>query len=148
MKTIFDIETKTELVNRIDSLKENTQSQWGKMNVYQMVKHCRLWEEMMQSKINLKRPLIGRIFGRMALKTVLGNANPLKRNTPTIPSLVIKESAGDFEAEKKRWISNIEKYEGFDNDHFQHVFFGKMTKEQIGQMVYKHIDHHLRQFNA
>jgi hypothetical protein len=148
MKTIFDKETKTELVNRIDSLKETTQSQWGKMNVYQMVKHCRLWEEMMQSKINLKRPLIGRIFGRMALKTVLGNANPLKRNTPTIPSLVIKERSGDFEAEKKLWVSNIEKYAGFDNDHFQHVFFGKMTKEQIGQMVYKHIDHHLRQFNA
>ncbi len=148
MKTIFDKETKTELVNRIDSLKENTQSQWGKMNVYQMVKHCRLWEEMMQSKINLKRPLIGRIFGRMALKTVLGNANPLKRNTPTIPSLIIKETAGDFETEKKLWISNIEKYAGFDNDNFQHVFFGKMTKEQIGQMVYKHIDHHLRQFNA
>ena len=148
MKTIFDKETKTELVNRIDSLKENTQSQWGKMNVYQMVKHCRLWEEMMQSKINLKRPLIGRIFGRMALKTVLGNANPLKRNTPTIPSLIIKETAGDFEAEKKLWISNIEKYAGFDNENFRHVFFGKMTKEQIGQMVYKHIDHHLRQFNT
>ena len=148
MKTIFDKGTKTELINRIDSLKENTQSKWGKMNAYQMVKHCRLWEEMMQSKINLKRVFIGRIFGRIALKTVLGNANPLRRNTPTIPSLIIKENVGDFEAEKKLWISNIEKYSSFDNDNFQHVFFGKMTKEQIGQMVYKHVDHHLRQFNA
>ncbi len=148
MKTIFENGTKTELINRIDSLKENAQSQWGKMNAYQMVKHCRLWEEMMQSKTNLKRAFIGRIFGRVALKTVLGNENPLKRSTPTIPSLIIKENAGDFEAEKKLWISNIEKYSSFDNDNFQHVFFGKMTKEQIGQMVYKHIDHHLRQFNA
>ena len=118
------------------------------MNAYQMVKHCRLWEEMMQSKTNLKRAFIGRIFGRMALKSVLGNTNPLKRNTPTIPSLMIKESAGDFEAEKKHWISTIEQYANFDNDNFQHVFFGKMTKEQIEQMVYKHIDHHLAQFNA
>ncbi len=148
MKTIFDLGTKTELINRIDSLEENTQSKWGKMNAYQMVKHCRLWEEMMQSKINLKRVFIGRIFGRIALKTVLGNANPLRRNTPTIPSLIIKENVGNFEAEKKLWISNIEKYSSFDNDNFQHVFFGKMTKEQIGQMVYKHVDHHLRQFNA
>ncbi len=148
MKSIFDKVTRDELINRIYSLKENSQSQWGKMNVYQMVKHCRLWEEMMQSKINLKRVFIGRIFGRIALKAVLGNANPLKRNTPTIPSLIIKESVGDFEAEKKLWISNIEKYSSFDNDNFQHVFFGKMTKEQIGQMVYKHIDHHLGQFNA
>jgi Protein of unknown function (DUF1569) len=148
MKTIFHEGTTTELINRIDALKENAPSQWGKMNAYQMVKHCRLWEEMMQSKTNLKRAFIGRIFGRMALKSVLGNTNPLKRSTPTIPSLMIKESAGDFEAEKKRWISAIEQYANFNNDNFQHVFFGKMTKEQIGQMVYKHIDHHLTQFNA
>jgi len=148
MKTIFDEVTKTELIHRINSLKENAPAQWGKMNVYQMVKHCRLWEEMMQSKSNLKRAFIGRLFGRLALKTVLGNANPLRRSTPTIPSLIIEESTGDFEAEKKQWISTIEKYSGFDNNNFQHVFFGKLTKEQIGQMVYKHIDHHLRQFNA
>jgi hypothetical protein len=148
MKSIFDKATRDEIINRINSLNESKTAQWGKMNLYQMLKHCRLWEEMMQSKINLKRVFIGRVFGRIALKTVLGNANPLKRNTPTIPSLIIKESVGDFEAERKLWISNIEKYSSFDNDHFQHVFFGKMTKEQIGQMVYKHIDHHLRQFNA
>jgi hypothetical protein len=143
MKSIFDKATRDEIINRINSLNESKTAQWGKMNLYQMLKHCRLWEEMMQSKINLKRVFIG-----ISLKTVLGNANPLKRNTPTIPSLIIKESVGDFEAERKLWISNIEKYSSFDNDHFQHVFFGKMTKEQIGQMVYKHIDHHLRQFNA
>ena len=148
MKSIFDKATREELINRINSLNESKTAQWGKMNLYQMLKHCRLWEEMMQSKINLKRAFVGRVFGRIALKTVLGNANPLKRNTPTVPSLIIKERGGDVEAEKKRWISNIEKYSGFDNDNFQHVFFGKMTKEQIGYMAYKHADHHLRQFNG
>jgi lysozyme family protein len=87
MKSIFDKATRDELINRINSLNESKTAQWGKMNLYQMLKHCRLWEEMMQSKINLKWVFIGRIFGRIALKTVLGNANPLKRNTPTIPSL-------------------------------------------------------------
>jgi hypothetical protein len=148
MKTIFDKITKDQLVFRINSLDEKCKAQWGKMNAYQMVKHCRLWEEMMQSKVNLKRVFIGRIFGRLALKTVLGNENPLKRSTPTVPSLIIKETKGIFEVEKALWISNIEKYSTFDNQNFQHVFFGKLTKEQIGQMVYKHIDHHLRQFNS
>jgi hypothetical protein len=148
MKSIFDALTRNELISRINSLDENSKAQWGKMNVYQMVKHCRLWEEMMQSKTNLKRAFIGRIFVRIALKIVLGNSNPLKRNTPTIPSLIIKETNGNVEAEKTRWISNIEKYTDFNNDNFQHVFFGKMTQEQIGQMAYKHVDHHLRQFNS
>jgi hypothetical protein len=136
------------LINRINSLTEDSQSQWGKMNVYQMVKHCRLWEEMMQSKDNLNRVFVGRIFGKIALKAVLRNDKPLKQSTPTASTLIIKENTGDFNAEKKLWVSNIEKYTDYDNPNFQHVFFGKMTKEQIGQLVYKHIDHHLRQFNS
>ncbi|MEI9946454.1 MAG: DUF1569 domain-containing protein [Chitinophagaceae bacterium] len=147
MNTIFDKTTRDGLINRINSLNENSTAQWGKMNVYQMIKHCRLWEEMMQNKQNLKQVFIGKIFGRMALKKVLKDDKPLKRSTPTIPSLIIKES-GDIASEKAKWIANLRLYENFSNPNFVHVFFGKMTKEQIGQMVYKHSDHHLRQFNA
>jgi Protein of unknown function (DUF1569) len=148
MNTIFDKTTRDELICRINSLNENSTAQWGKMNVYQMIKHCRLWEEMMQNKQNLKRVFIGKIFGRMALKTVLKDDKALKRNTPTVPSLIIKEITGETASEKAKWIANIEQYANFSNPNFVHVFFGKMTKEQIGQMVYKHIDHHLRQFNS
>ncbi len=148
MKSIFDKTTRDELIKRINSLNEGSIAQWGRMNVYQMVKHCRLWEEMMQDKQNLKRAFAGKIFGRMALKTVLKDDKPLKRSTPTIPSLVIKEAAGDMVSEKAKWVANIEQYANFSNPNFVHVFFGRMTKEQIGQMVYKHIDHHLRQFNS
>ncbi|MEP7230325.1 MAG: DUF1569 domain-containing protein [Ginsengibacter sp.] len=148
MKSIFDKTTRDELIKRINMLDEGSTAQWGKMNVYQMVKHCRLWEEMMQNKQNLKRVFIGKIFGRMALKTVLKDDKPLKQSTPTIPSLTIKEITGDTASEKAKWAANIEQYANFSNPNFVHVFFGKMTKEQIGQMVYKHIDHHLRQFNS
>ena len=148
MKSIFDKTTSHELIKRINTLSENSIAQWGKMNVYQMVQHCRLWEEMMQNKQNLKRMFIGKLFGRMALKTVLKDDKPLKRSTPTIPSLVINETTGNIALEKTKWIANIEQYANFYNPNFVHVFFGKMTKEQIGQMVYKHTDHHLRQFNS
>ena len=29
-----------------------------------------------------------------------------------------------------------------------HAFFGKLTKEEWGIVMYKHLDHHLRQFSA
>ncbi len=148
MKTVFDETTRDELINRINTLNENSTAQWGKMNVYQMIKHCRLWEEMMQNKQNLKRVFMGKIFGRMVLRMVLKDDKPLKRSTSTIPSLIIKENSGDIVSEKAKWISNIEQYANFSSRNFVHVFFGKMTEEQIGQMVYKHIDHHLRQFNS
>jgi len=148
MKSIFDKATRDELIKRINSLTEESKAQWGKMNVYQMIKHCRLWEEMMQNKQNLKQAFLGKIFGRMALKTVLKDEKPLKRSTPTIQSLVIKETEGDIASEKAKWVANIERYANFYNPDFVHVFFGKMSNEQIGQMVYKHIDHHLRQFKS
>lgn len=148
MKSIFETNTRAELINRINLLNENNKAQWGKMSVYQMLKHCTLWEEMIQGKQKYKRVLMGRIFGRMALKTVLKDEAPLRHSTPTLPELIIKEKDGDISAQKKDWISRIEEYANFSNTDFIHVFFGKMTKEQIGQMAYKHTDHHLRQFNV
>jgi hypothetical protein len=79
---------------------------------------------------------------------VLKDDKPLRRSTPTIPALVISEGMGDITSEKAKWIENIEQYANFSNPNFVHVFFGRMTREQIGQMVYKHVDHHLRQFNS
>ncbi len=147
MKTIFDKETRDDVINRINSLNENSKAQWGKMNVYQMAKHCALWEEMIQGRQKYKRAFTGRIFGRMALKSVLKDATPLGKNSPTIPELKIKGN-GDIGLEKINWISGIEAYANFSNPGFVHPFFGTMTKDQIGFFVYKHADHHLRQFGA
>ncbi|MEJ7683613.1 MAG: DUF1569 domain-containing protein [Segetibacter sp.] len=74
----------------------------------------------------------------------------MRRNNPTIPELKIKETNGDFELGKGKWLSLINEYShySFLDNSFVHPFFGKMTKEQIGYLAYKHTDHHLRQFNC
>ena len=148
MNTIFDKTTRNELITRIKALDENSTAQWGKMNLYQMVKHCVLWEEMMSSKLQCKRMLLGRFIGRMALKSALKDDSPMMRNAITSPELIVKEYSGDIASEKKKWISHIEDYAHFSHTDFIHPFFGKMTKEQIGYHAFKHTDHHLRQFNS
>lgn len=148
MKSILNKSNRDELIARINLLSENSASEWGKMTVFQMIKHCILWEEMVLKNQVYKRVFIGRIFGKMGLKSILKDETPLKRNTPTIPQFIIKEKSGDIAKEKIKWISLISQYEHYANDTFIHPFFGKMTKEQIGQMAYKHIDHHLRQFGT
>ena len=148
MKTVFDQPTRDELIGRINSLNENSKAAWGKMNLYQALKHCTLWDEWVQSGKNNKQVFIGRLFGKMALKKVLKDESPLDRNTPTLPELRIKEPGGDIAAEKRKWVALINEYAHFSNPDFIHTFFGKMTREQVGQMAYKHADHHLRQFNG
>jgi hypothetical protein len=86
MKSVLDKATRDELISRINSLNENSTPQWGKMNVYQMVKHCALWEEMLLGKKQYKQSFLGRLFGKIALKDMLKD-QPVKPNLPTVPSL-------------------------------------------------------------
>lgn len=84
----------------------------------------------------------------MALKGFIKDETPFKRNVPTVPEFKIKEQSGDVELQKKKWVNLIDEYAQFSNFNFIHPFFGKMNKEQIGYLAYKHTDHHLRQFNG
>lgn len=146
MKSVFDQTTKEELISRISSLQENSTPQWGKMNVYQMLKHCTLWEEMLLGKKQYRQSLLGRLFGKMALKSMLKD-EPMKPNLPTVASFKITAN-GDVAAAKAEWIDLIAEHARQENTGFVHPFFGKLTAEQVGRIAYKHIDHHLRQFNS
>jgi hypothetical protein len=146
MKTIFDKSTREELISRINSLNEKSEAQWGKMDVSQMLRHCSQWDEMALGKKQYKQSFLGKLFGKTALKDMLKD-EPMKRNLPTVPSFKIKESY-DVAEEKRKWIQLLNEYEHFSNDGFIHPFFGLLTKEHTGYIVYKHSDHHLRQFGA
>jgi len=146
MKSTFDKSTRDELIARINLLNENSNAEWGTMNVYQMIRHCILWDEMVIGNKKYKRVNEGRLFGKKALMNVLKDENPLNRNSSSIPDFIIKETNGDIANERIKWMAIVEQYADFTDDKFNHPFFGKMTREQIGYLAYKHIDHHLRQF--
>jgi hypothetical protein len=150
MKSTFDAATRAELIRRIHALDETSTAQWGTMTVYQMVSHCALWEAWIQGKPRrpYKQTLIGRMFGKMALNHMLRDDKPLKRNIPTTGELRVRDAHGDVAAAKERWTALVEDYSHYSNPDFIHDFFGRMTPEQIGQLAYKHSDHHLRQFGG
>ena len=148
MKSLFEPATRTELVTRINSLTPQNNAQWGKMNVYQMLKHCTMCEEMFLGDLKIKRIFIGRLIGSMVLKKNLKDDRPFGKNSPTASILKTTEVNGDLDQQKKEWISRIERYSNYNNTGFVHPFFGPMTKEQVGLFGYKHADHHLRQFGA
>jgi len=148
MKSVFDSTTKDELIRRINSLTPQSDAQWGKMTIFQMIRHCTLGEKMLQGELKIKRVLIGRLFGRMILKQVMKDDAPFKRNSPTSPHLQTSVESGDIEKYKKEWINRIGLYNNNDTQGINHPFFGAMTGEQIGMFAYKHADHHLRQFGV
>lgn len=149
MKSIFDSTVRADIVRRIDSLTTNDQPKWGKMTVSQMVRHCVLCEEYYLGNMKIDRSFIGRIFGKNAIRKILKDEqSTFQKNAPTAKSFLVREMVSDLEGEKAKWKSLIEKYGSFQSGEFTHWFFGEMTKEQLGQFIYKHCDHHLKQFGA
>lgn len=150
MKTIFESSARDQLIDRIYSLDENTKARWGKMNFFQMTKHCTTWNEWVLGKKDhvYKQDFLGKLFGKWALISNTKDDKPIGKNMPAGKAFTIQEKNGDINIQKSIWVSQILAYEYFSNDGFIHDFFGKMTKEQIGIFAYKHNDHHIRQFNA
>ena len=91
---------------------------------------------------------MGKLFGKIVLKKMIKDEKPFDKNIPTSSQFKAKDLNGDLEKEKAKWISLIKEYENYQNPNFVHDFFGKMTKEEIGILVHKHCDHHLRQFGV
>lgn len=149
MKTVFDKAVREELISRVNTLTPGSKGQWGKMNIYQMMRHCVIWNNWVLGKgpYSYKQGLLGKIFGKMALKSQVKDDRPIGKNMPA-GDFVIKEKQGDADMQKKILLEQVMAYGHFSNPCFVHDFFGKMTVEEIGIFVYKHLDHHLRQFNA
>lgn len=150
MNTIFDPDNRAQLIHRIEHLHESYQPQWGKMNLIQMLKHNTYWNGWVLGKGNptYQQAFMGKLFGKIALKRMLMNDRPFDKNIPTSNQFKVTATKGGIAAEKAKWISLLKDYDNFDNPNFIHDFFGNMTREQIGVLVYKHTDHHLRQFGV
>ena len=64
MKSLFDAEAYSKTRNRIDGLSENSEKQWGKMTVGQMLHHCQgPFNIMLEKKDYGQKPnLLAKIF--------------------------------------------------------------------------------------
>lgn len=148
MKNIFDLETTKEIINRINNLSRSTERLWGKMEVGQMLAHCTSSLQLAtgERKPNKAFLLLGKTVGTF-FKSTYYSDKPFKKNAPTTKqSKIIDER--DFYREKEILISKIihltEDKDICENQ--PHPYFGNLTSQQWGTGIYKHLDHHLRQF--
>jgi len=149
MKNLFEREAVDEVLSRIDMLQPATPRQWGKMDVAQMMAHCSGALDMASGRLNPPRLLIGRLLGPL-VKPIYTNEKPFSRGNPTDPQLVIADQR-DFQKEQERLKLCVQQFhqggEARCTQH-PHPFFGALTPHAWSRGMYKHLDHHLRQFGA
>lgn len=149
MKTLFQAEGVDEVVSRIDKLQPASPRQWGKMGVAQMMAHCSATLDMASGRMNRPRVLIGRLLGPF-VKSIFTNEKPFSKNSPTDKMLVIADQR-DFAGEQERLKLKIRQFQQGGEaqcTRHPHPFFGALTPQQWSRGMYKHLDHHLRQFGV
>jgi Protein of unknown function (DUF1569) len=147
MKSLFNVAERDEILDRLSKLKADNPRQWGKMNVAQMLTHCSLAIEGATGDRPSKQRFIGRILAPLVRKSVLGE-KPFGKGAPTDPVLVITDER-NFEVERTRLVSLIQRFAAAgpqEAGKYIHSFFGKLTGDEWGTLMHKHLDHHLRQF--
>ncbi|GAF64695.1 hypothetical protein BTS2_1591 [Bacillus sp. TS-2] len=149
MKDIFDQLHTKEILDRIDLLGSDTKAQWGKMNTSQMLAHCSSFQDIAMGNHLPPRSWLGIVVGKLAAP-IFYNDKPLPQNMSTISTLIINNQR-EFETEKEKLKQKLITFQS-DGPHkcttHPHPFFGKLTSEQWGKGIYKHLDHHLKQFNV
>jgi hypothetical protein len=150
MEDLFDRATGLRMRSRIESVTADSPRQWGTMSAAQMLEHCARGLEMATGNRKLPRPMIGRILGPLVKPFALKEGTPMRRNSPTIPALVVTAEL-DLEASRTHLLSVFDRLlaEGAAAcATHPHAFFGRLTPAQWSTLMYKHLDHHLRQFSS
>ena len=150
MKNVFDKENVVEIINRIKKLDSNSKQRWSKMNVAQMLAHCNVSYEMVYTDIHPKPNIFVKFILKSFIKNKVVNTAPYKNNGRTAPQFLMKETK-NFHEEKKRLIKYKKKTQelgtGYFNNKESHSF-GKLTTTEWNNMFYKHLNHHLSQFEV
>jgi hypothetical protein len=150
MKNLFEAATVEEVKERMALLSTDSARHWGKMTSAQAMEHCARGMELALGDRRPPRVLIGRILGPVIKPIAFRDGEPMRRNSPTVPGLVVMEET-DLAQGRERLCGLVDRFvaggPGGCTDH-PHSFFGRLTPDEWSAWMYKHLDHHLRQFGV
>ena len=150
-KSVFDPRAHEALVARLDTLAPDAQRRWGRMTAAQAV--CHLSDSL---KVVLgDRPLPPRPLNlkRRAMRFAAFTLPiPWPKGVQTSAAIDADRGGtppGDFAedvGELKTLLARMAATDG--RDLAPHHVWGSMGRSEWGRYIYRHVDHHLRQFGA
>ncbi len=146
-RNIFDPAARDALIARLTRVTPEAAPLWGKMNAEQMLAH--LAESLKLGTGDLQSPSLNLVWRRAPLRQLIVHWLPWPKGAPTVPELKRTTSdAGTLasrRAEIDRLIAKIAARAG-EREWPEHPAFGKIGRRGCGVLVWRHVDHHLRQF--
>jgi len=147
---IFEQETASKIINRIEKLHSHSANKWGKMNPGQMLAHCNVTYEMVYENMHTKPNAFLKFILKKLVKNKVVSDKPYPNNGQTAPQFIIKGEK-NFAKEKQRLITYIERTQNLGEQYFdgkESHSFGDLSLKEWNNMFYKHLNHHLTQFGV
>ena len=148
MKSLWQIEAQRELSGRIGQLVPDRKADWGRMSPQQMVCHLTRSVQMAAGETQVA----GRWtpFQLPGIKQFVLYYAPFPKNVPTAPELVVRQTPNPWSQDVADLHAAIGRFlgRGVEARWPPHPAFGALDGWQWGVLVYRHVDHHLRQFSV
>jgi hypothetical protein len=139
------------LVERLLRIPEDQQPLWGTMTPVEMMSHCTTAVRMAFGDIPAKVRMAP--WQAFLARLLFIDLFPFPKNSPTAPELNPRKKmkvSADFAAAQKELVDALHRINDAPDNHAfaMHPMFRKMNRQQWGKLMYKHMDHHLRQFGV
>jgi hypothetical protein len=147
MKSIWQDETRRELSDRVGAVAWDRRAEWGKFSAPKMV--CHLADSLKMAMGDLKVVRKRLPIRYPPLKQFIIYVAPFPKSAPTAPELLVRAP--------REWANDIADVQDLlaragsartTEAWPEHPAFGKLSKRAWGVLIYRHMDHHLRQFGA
>jgi len=147
MATIWNEARRRELQQRIAALTPERHAQWGRMTAPQMI--CHLADSLKMAIGDLPVASKRLPIRYPPLKQLIIYALPFPKSAPTAPELLARTP--------REWRADVGELHALMNTFAarrgspswpEHPAFGALSERAWGVLVYRHMDHHLRQFGA
>ena len=149
MDNLFSDGDRKAILDRLERLPSAARRIWGKMDAAQMLAHCSAALEVATGDAPRSQMFLGRLLAPFFKRKILGET-PFSKGSPTDPGFIVT-GPRDFQKEKARLMALVDRFGDAGSaapDGRLHSFLGRLSGEEWGRMMWKHLDHHLRQFGA
>ena len=147
MKTAWNDADYQELCTRLDRLQASASPKWGRMTAPQMLCHCTDALRMVSGAVPTAPKNVPIRFP--PLKQLIIYWLPWPKGVPTAPELLARapsEWHGELVTLREELAALVKR--GRSGPFVPHPAFGRLTPRAWGVLVYRHLDHHLRQFGV
>jgi hypothetical protein len=136
-----------ELLARVVKLHPAAPAQWGKFDCSRMLTHVTDGLRMATGELHVAPKNLPIRF--TPLKQLIIHWLPFPKGAPTAPEL-LERAPGEWDREVDEFKQALRQFTACGQKAAwpAHPAFGKLSAKDWGVLVYRHIDHHFKQFGA